>query len=110
MNTSTAIGGTNLPAMSPRNRIAPQKKKRAVDAATSTTRNPVKEIEMQHTKQEIKCRTYSAADTALILGIGKSTLLDNVKRGSAKHLRAIRVGNTVRFPRVVIDALTEGAA
>lgn len=65
---------------------------------------------MQLTKQEIKCRTYSAADTALILGIGKSTLLDNVNRGSAKHLRAIRVGNTVRFPRVVIDALTEGVA
>ena len=61
-------------------------------------------------KQEIKCRTYSAAETATILGIGKSTLLDNVNRGSANHLRAIRVGNTVRFPRAVIDDLTVGAA
>ena len=110
MSISTAMGGASSQTMPPRNRRAPQKKKRAVDAATSTTHNPVKEIEMQPTKQEVKCRTYSASDTAMILGIGKSTLLDNVNRGSAKHLRAIRVGNTVRFPRVVIDALTEGVA
>ncbi|MBA1835424.1 helix-turn-helix domain-containing protein [Corynebacterium wankanglinii] len=110
MSISTAMGGASLQTMPPRNRRAPQKKKRAVDAATSTTHNPVKEIEMQPTKQEIKCRTYSAADTALILGIGKSTLLENVNRGDADHLRAIRVGTTIRFPIAVIDGLTAGAA
>lgn len=65
---------------------------------------------MKLTKQEIKCRTYSAADTALILGIGKSTLLENVNRGDADHLRAIRVGTTIRFPIAVIDELTQAAA
>ena len=109
MSISTAMGGASLQTMPPRNRRAPQKK-RAVDAATSTTHNPVKEIEMQPTKQEVKCRTYSAADTALILGIGKSTLLENVNRGEADHLRAIRVGSTIRFPIAVIDELTQVVA
>lgn len=62
------------------------------------------------TKQEIKCRTYSSTETATILGIGKSTLLEHVNKGTADHLRAIRVGNAVRFPMAVIDALAEGAA
>lgn len=62
------------------------------------------------TKQEIKCRTYSAQETATILGIGKSTLLEHVNKGTANHLRAIRLGSAVRFPMAVIDALVEGAA
>lgn len=54
-------------------------------------------------------RTYTAAETAAILGIGKSTLHDHVRAGTANHLHPVRVGTTVRFPRTVIDNLTTGA-
>lgn len=65
---------------------------------------------MQHSKQAVKARTYSAAETAAILGIGKSTLHDHVRAGTADHLHPIRVGTTTRFPKATIDALTAGAA
>lgn len=65
---------------------------------------------MQHSKQAVKSRTYSAAETAAILGIGKSTLHDHVRAGTAKHLHPIRVGTATRFPKATIDALAAGAA
>lgn len=65
---------------------------------------------MQHSKQAVKSRTYSAAETAAILGIGKSTLHDHVRAGTADHLHPIRVGTTTRFPKATIDALAAGAA
>ena len=65
---------------------------------------------MNTTKPAPECRTYSAAETARILGIGKSTLTDHVRKGTAKHLRPIRVGDALRFPMAVIDDLAGGAA
>lgn len=65
---------------------------------------------MQHTKQAVKARTYSAAETAAILGIGKSTLHDHVRAGTAKHLHPVKLGRATRFPKATIDALAAGAA
>lgn len=65
---------------------------------------------MKHTKRAVMARTYSAAETATILGIGKSTLTDHVRNGTAEELRPIRVGKTIRFPMSVIDSLAGGAA
>ncbi|WP_288858172.1 helix-turn-helix domain-containing protein [uncultured Corynebacterium sp.] len=50
-------------------------------------------------------RTYSAAETAAILGISKSTICKWVRLGEAEQLKPIKVGEALRFPRVVIDAL-----
>ena len=65
---------------------------------------------MNHTNQGVKARTYSAAETAAILGIGKSTLHDHVRAGKVDHLHPIRVGTVTRFPKATIDALAGGAA
>lgn len=54
--------------------------------------------------------TYSAAEAAAILGFGKSTLLEHVAKGTANHLKPIRLGRAVRFPKATIDRLVEGAA
>ena len=50
-------------------------------------------------------RTYSAQETADILGISKSTLLKAVRDGEATDLHPIRVKTVVRFPRIVVDQL-----
>ena len=50
-------------------------------------------------------KTYSAAETAAILGIAKSTITTAVRENRAGHLHAIRVGKALRFPKNVIDAL-----
>lgn len=65
---------------------------------------------MNHTKAAVKARTYSAREAADILGIGKSTIHDHVRNGTAAHLHPVRVGQAVRFPKTVIDALAGGAA
>lgn len=65
---------------------------------------------MNHTSPGVKARTYSAAETAAILGIGKSTLHDHVRAGTANHLHPIRVGTVTRFPKATIDKLAGGAA
>lgn len=65
---------------------------------------------MNHTNPGVKARTYSAAETAAILGIGKSTLHDHVRAGTANHLHPIRVGTVTRFPKTTIDKLAGGAA
>lgn len=65
---------------------------------------------MKHSKPAVKARTYSAAETAQILGIGKSTLHDHVRAGTANHLHPVKVGRATRFPMSVIDALAAGAA
>ena len=53
----------------------------------------------------IRARTYSAQETADILGISKSTLLKAVRDGEATDLHPIRVKTVVRFPRIVVDQL-----
>lgn len=58
----------------------------------------------------ITARTYSAAEAAAILGVGKSTLCRAVREGRAEEYRAIRIGRTVRFPRYIIDEMTGAAA
>ena len=55
-------------------------------------------------------QTYSAAEAAAILGFGRSTLLDHVRNGSAAHLRPVRLGRAVRFPKATIDAIAAGVA
>lgn len=50
-------------------------------------------------------KTYTSQEVADMLGIGKSTLLRAVKNSTAPHLRPIRIGGTVRFPRATIDKL-----
>ena len=65
---------------------------------------------MNDTSPGVKARTYSAAETAAILGIGKSTLHDHVRAGTANHLHPIRVGTVTRFPKATIDKLAGGAA
>ncbi|MBG9333148.1 helix-turn-helix domain-containing protein [Corynebacterium belfantii] len=50
-------------------------------------------------------RTYSAAETAAILGISKSTICRSVREGKAQQLKPIKLGEALRFPRTVIDAL-----
>ena len=65
---------------------------------------------MNDTSPGVKARTYSAAETAAILGIGKSTLHDHVRAGTANHLHPIKLGRATRFPKATIDALAGGAA
>lgn len=65
---------------------------------------------MNDTSPGLQARTYSAAETAAILGIGKSTLHDHVRAGTANHLHPIRVGTVTRFPKATIDKLAGGAA
>lgn len=55
-------------------------------------------------------KTYTARETAALLGIGHTTLCRHVREGTADHLRPIRVGQTIRFPRAHIDRLVESAA
>ena len=55
-------------------------------------------------------RTYTARETADLLGIGHTTLCRHVRTGGADRLKPIVVGNTIRFPRTHIDALLEGEA
>lgn len=50
-------------------------------------------------------RTYSAAETAEIIGISKSTICKWVRDGKADQLAPIKVGHALRFPRAVIDRL-----
>lgn len=54
-------------------------------------------------------RTYSAAETAAILGMSKSTICKWVREGEADQLKPIKLGEALRFPRVVIDALAPEA-
>lgn len=72
--------------------------------------DPHKEIVMKHTKRAVEARTYSLAETAAILGFGRSTLQDHVRNGSAGHLHPVKLGRATRFPKATIDALAEGAA
>ena len=65
---------------------------------------------MNHTSPGLQARTYSAAETAAILGIGKSTLHDHVRAGTANHLHPIKLGRATRFPKAIVDALAGGAA
>lgn len=65
---------------------------------------------MNDTNPGVKARTYSAAETAAILGIGKSTLHDHVRAGTANHLHPIKLGRATRFPKTTIDKLAAGAA
>ncbi|NNO09644.1 helix-turn-helix domain-containing protein [Corynebacterium sp. zg910] len=69
-----------------------------------------KETTVKHSKRAIEPRTYSLAETADILGFGRTTLQDHVRNGSANHLHPISLGTRTRFPKAVIDALAEGAA
>ena len=55
---------------------------------------------MNYTRQ-----TLTPQEVADLLGIGKSTLLRAVKNDAAAHLRPIRIGGTIRFPRATIDQL-----
>lgn len=57
-----------------------------------------------------QARTYSARETAEIIGVPYSTLTEMVREGRVDHLRPIRVGRQTRFPKVHIDRLTEGTA
>lgn len=50
-------------------------------------------------------RTYSAAETADILGISKSTICKWAREGKADQLAPIKLGTAIRFPRAVIDQL-----
>lgn len=50
-------------------------------------------------------RTYSAQETADILGISKSTICKWAREGKAQQLAPIKLGTAIRFPRVVIDQL-----
>ena len=50
-------------------------------------------------------RTYSAQETADILGISKSTICKWAREGKAQQLAPIKLGEALRFPRAVIDQL-----
>lgn len=50
-------------------------------------------------------RTYSAQETADILGISKSTICKWAREGKADQLAPIKLGTAIRFPRAVIDQL-----
>lgn len=50
-------------------------------------------------------RTYSAQETAGILGISKSTVCKWAREGKAQQLAPIKLGTAIRFPRAVIDQL-----
>lgn len=50
-------------------------------------------------------RTYSAQETADILGISKSTICKWAREGKAQQLAPIKLGAAIRFPRAVIDQL-----
>lgn len=87
----------------------PLKRKRR-PAATRTARILKRRSIVKHTKHAVESRTYSLAETAAILGFGRSTLQDHVRNGSAGHLHPVKLGRTTRFPKATIDALAEGAA
>lgn len=55
-------------------------------------------------------RTYTVTETAQRLGVPRSTLYDQIRRGTVPHLRPIRIGARTVFPRAHIDALLEEAA
>lgn len=65
---------------------------------------------MKHTKQSVRARTYTVAETAQILGIGKSTLHEHVRNGTVDHLHPVRVGKTTRFPKITIDEIAPEVA
>ena len=65
---------------------------------------------MKHSKQAVKARTYTVAETAQILGIGTSTLHEHVRKGTADHLHPVRVGKTTRFPKSTIDKIAPEVA
>ena len=65
---------------------------------------------MKHSKRAVTARTYSVAEAAAILGVGKSTLHDHVRAGTVDHLHPVKVGTVTRFPKSVIDGLTGVAA
>lgn len=53
----------------------------------------------------MKTRTYSAAETRIMLGISKSTLLKAAREGTLyPPIRHIRAGEAVRFVKVDVDA------
>ena len=49
-------------------------------------------------------RTYSAADTAAVLGIAKSTLIKHADAGTLHPpIRHIRAGGSIRFAKIDVD-------
>lgn len=54
---------------------------------------------MKHSKRAVTARTYSVAEAAAILGVGKSTLHDNINAGKVDYLKAFRVGTVTRVPK-----------
>lgn len=60
------------------------------------------------TPEKLHCRTYSAAETARILGVGRTTIFDNAHAGKLEHLRPLWVGTRLRFPKDVIDRVAAG--
>ena len=50
-------------------------------------------------------KTFTVAETAAIVGVGRSTLYEHVKRGD---IPCIRVGRRVVIPREVVEAALAG--
>ena len=65
---------------------------------------------MKHSKPAVEPWTYSVAEAAAILGVGKSTLHDNINAGKVDYLRPFRVGTVTRFPKSTVNAVAGGAA
>ena len=65
---------------------------------------------MNDTNPGLKARTYSVAEAAAILGVGKSTLHDNINAGKVDYLKPFRVGTVTRLPKSTVDAVAGGAA
>ena len=56
---------------------------------------------------------YTVKEVAEIYALSRSTVYDLVHSGRVDHLSPTRMGNTIRFPKALVDkhvALAEGAA
>jgi excisionase family DNA binding protein len=52
----------------------------------------------------VEKRTYSVEESAIILGVGKSSFYEAVER---KEVPAIRIGRSIRIPMKWVDAKVE---
>ena len=59
---------------------------------------------MSRRSNESKTMTYSAAETAEILGISKNALLDHARAGTLyPPIRYIAAGQAIRFSKIDVD-------
>ena len=62
---------------------------------------------MQTTKQEPHRRTYTVDEAAVILGVGRSTMYEAIRRG---EVPCVRLGRRIVIPSVALARLLDGGS